>query len=440
MSDGVADLPPVGERETAADWVVVGAGIVGLCTALRLRQLGHEVLLIDRRGVAAEASRGNAGACAYSDILPLASPGIFRQAPRWLLDSLGPLSIAPAYLLRITPWLWRFWRASQARQVAASTRAQVALMRLASQAMPRLMQDVGAQDLLRTDGNLQLYESRAEWQASLVGWQVRAEHGFAFEHLHGAQAIARWQPGLSPAFVAATWVPGWQRIDDPLRLCEHIAAAFVAAGGRLRRGQAQALVPSAGGVGVRLDGGQALQAQRVVVAAGAWSHQLARTLGDRIPLETERGYNTTLPAGAFDLRRQLTFGGHGFVVTPIAGGVRVGGAVELGGLQAPPNYRRAQALLDKARRFMPGLRTEGGTPWMGFRPSLPDSLPVIGPAGGDPRVLYAFGHGHLGLTQAAATAELVAGLACGKPVGLDLTPFRAGRFKQGLRAARDSPT
>ena len=428
MTDRAALLPPLAAHELSTGWVVVGAGIVGLAIAWRLRQAGHDVLLIDRQGVAAEASRGNAGALAYSDILPLASPGVIRQAPRWLLDPLGPLSIPPAYLPRIAPWLWRFWRASRPRQVTASTRAQAALMSLAALAMPRLLQAVGAVEQLHTDGNLQLYESEAEWLASLAGWQRRAEHGFAFEHLRGPQAIAALQPGLSPALVAATFVPGWQRIDDPQCLCEQIAAAFVRAGGRMRRANAQALLPSAEAVALLLQDGQRLQARHVVIAAGAWSHQLAQTLGHRFPLETERGYNTTLPAGAFDLRRQLTFGAHGFVVTPIAGGVRVGGAVEFGGLLAAPNYRRAQALLHKAQRFLPGLKVAGGRPWMGFRPSLPDSLPVIGPAPGEPRVLYAFGHGHLGLTQSAATAELVADLAAGRKPGIELSPFSAARF------------
>ncbi len=430
MSLDAAALPPLQEQDLRADWLVVGAGIVGLATALRLREQGRDVLLIDRDGVAAQASRGNAGALAYSDILPLASPGIIRQAPRWLLDPLGPLSIPPRYGWHIAPWLWRFWRASQPRQLAASTRAQAALMQRAAQAMPRLLQAVGAQALLHNDGNLHLYESQAEWRASLPGWQLRAEHGIGFEHLQGAAAIAAWQPGLSSAFVAATFVPGWQRIDDPLLLCQQVANTFVQRGGRLRRAQAQALAPGPSGVAVQLEGGRQVLAQGVVVAAGAWSHQLARTLGQHIPLETERGYNTTLPPGAFALRRQLTFGGHGFVVTPIAGGVRVGGAVELGGLKAPPNYQRARALLDKARRFLPGLKTEAGTEWMGFRPSLPDSLPVIGPAAGQPRVLYAFGHGHLGLTQSAATAELIAALAQGSVTDFELAPFSAQRFER----------
>jgi len=428
VSEGDRALPPLGAAESTVDCLVVGAGIIGCATALRLQQAGLQVLLLDRSGVAAEASRGNAGACAYSDILPLASPGIIRQAPRWLLDPLGPLAIPPAYLPRIAPWLWRFWRASQAQRVAASTLAQVALMKLAAGAMARLVHDVGALAQLHTDGNLHLYQSKPEWQASLPGWELRARHGIAFEHLHDAQAIAHWQPGLSRDFVAGVFVPGWQRVDDPLRFTQQVAQAFADAGGRLRRGTVERLQPGANHVTAHLQGGGLVQARQVVVAAGAWSHRLAKGLGHRIPLETERGYNTTLPPGAFDLRRQLTFGGHGFVVTPIAGGVRVGGAVELGGLRAPPNYRRAQALLDKACRFLPGLKTAGGTQWMGFRPSLPDSLPVIGPAPGEPRVLYAFGHGHLGLTQAAATAELIAALVAGRAPGLDLGPFSAARF------------
>ena len=174
--------------------------------------------------------------------------------------------------------------------------------------------------------------------------------------------------------------------------------------------------------------GGTVTAGQVVIAAGAWSHRMTRTQGDRVPLETERGYNTTLPGGAFDLRMQLTFGGHGFVVTKLGEGVRVGGAVELGGLKLRPNFKRADVLLKKAKRFLPGLRTENGTQWMGFRPSMPDSLPVIGASSKSKRVLYAFGHGHLGLTQSAGTAELIADLATDGRPALSLDPFSPGRF------------
>ena len=426
----LADTPlqSLPATQQSCDMLVIGAGIVGVAVALRLQQEGQDVLLIDRERVAAQASRGNAGALAFSDILPLASPGILRKAPQWLLDPLGPLAIRPRYLPHVAPWLFQFWRASRPARVRASTAAQAAMMDLSAAETPLMLAAAGATGMLRSDGVLHLYESEAELQAAQSGWQARANHGIAFTHLHGAQAIAEQQPGLSPALVAATFVPGWKTVSDPLQLVEALARQLERQGGRIRRADAAALVPGADGITVRLRDGRALVARHVVVAAGAWSHRLARTLSEHIPLETERGYNTTLPAGAFDLKRQLTFDGHGFVVTPLDCGVRVGGAVEFAGLDAPPNFARAATLLAKAKRFMPGLRTEGGTQWMGFRPSLPDSLPAIGPAAADKRVVYAFGHGHLGLTQAAATARLVADIVSGRPPPLDLAPFRPQRF------------
>ena len=194
------------------------------------------------------------------------------------------------------------------------------------------------------------------------------------------------------------------------------------------RGEVVHIEPSPADVTLRLADGRSLVAQNVVVAGGAWSRGLVRPLGDRIPLETERGYNTTLPPGAFDLRRQLTFGGHGFVITPLSSGIRVGGAVELGGLKLPPNYARAEAMLKKAKAFLPDLDVTGGRQWMGFRPSLPDSLPAIGRSRASPRIVYAFGHGHLGLTQSAGTGKLVAELLTGEVSSIDLTAFSPQRF------------
>lgn len=423
-----AALPPLGADEIACDVLVIGAGTVGMAIALRLQGEGRQVLVIDRKGVAAEASGGNAGALAFTDIMPLAAPGIMRKVPRWLFDPLGPLAIAPGYLPRIAPWLYHFWRASWRDRVKKNTAAQAALMDLSIIETDAMLAAAGASSMVRSDGVLHLYESEAEFAASQPGWQARADHGIEFEHLHGARRIAQLQPGLSDSLVAATFLPAWKTVSDPMQLTLALARRVVDLGGCLRRAQALALAPEAEGICVRLSDQRRLVAQRVVIAAGAWSHHLARTLGERIPLETERGYNTTLPVGAFDLRRQLTFDGHGFVVTPLTCGVRVGGAVELAGLDAPANFDRAAVLLAKAKRFMPGLATEGGTQWMGFRPSLPDTLPAIGPAARDARVVYAFGHGHLGLTQAAATARLIADILSSHPSAIDLAPFCPQRF------------
>jgi len=282
-------LPPLAATEQSCDVLVIGAGIVGAAVALRLQQEGRDVLLIDRERVAAQASRGNAGALAFSDILPLASPGILRKAPRWLLDPLGPLAIRPCYLPRLAPWLFRFWRASRRDRVRASTAAQAAMMALSSAETPLMLAGAGASGMLRTEGMLHVYESEAELHASQPGWQTHADHGIAFTHLRGPKAIAELQPGLSPALAAATFVPGWKTVSDPLRVVEALARQLERQGGCIRRAEALALVPGTDGVSVRMRDGQKITARRVVVAAGAWSHQLARTLDEHIPLETERG-------------------------------------------------------------------------------------------------------------------------------------------------------
>ncbi|QIE44487.1 FAD-binding oxidoreductase [Pseudohalocynthiibacter aestuariivivens] len=406
---------------------VIGAGIIGISVALELQRCGFKVRVLDRTGVASEASAASAGAFAFADIVPLATPGIMLKAPKWLLDPLGPLSVPPAYALKIAPWMLRFWRASWRDRYAASLTAQSQLNALSRDALERQIIQHDGESLMQRDGQLQLYEGEQEFRASLQGWELRRQHGVKFEHLHSPGAIAEIQPGLADRFTHAGFTPEWLNTVDPRRWTEHLAQCFQNRGGVIEQTEILALKQDENDVKLKTATGD-LHSSRVVVAAGAWSHHLARTLGDRIPLETERGYNTTLPEGAFDLRTHLTFGSHGFVVSRINGGVRVGGAVELGGLKLPPNFKRADILLQKAAKFLPGLQTDGGRQWMGFRPSMPDSLPVIGPSPRAPNVFYAFGHGHLGLTQSAATAELVSAQMSGEGLSLATAAFAPSRF------------
>ncbi|KAE9631012.1 NAD(P)/FAD-dependent oxidoreductase [Parasedimentitalea maritima] len=409
------------------DIIVVGAGIVGISTALALQAKGYTVRVLDRKGVAAEASQGNAGAFAFTDIIPLATPGIMRKAPKWMLDPMGPLSVPAGYALKIAPWMLRFWRASWPDRYAAAIAAQTSLMGFSREALERQIVAVEGQDLIRREGQLQLYEGEKEFQASLPDWEVRRKHGVEYTCLDGAAAIAELQPGLHSRFTHGVFTPGWMSTTDPKVWTEHLAKVFCNRGGVIDTADVQKMEQQGDLVSLHtLDG--PIIAQQVVVACGAWSHHLARTVGDHLPLETERGYNTTLPNGGFDLRTQLTFGGHGFVITKIGDGLRVGGAVELGGLKLPPNYKRSEHLLQKAARFIPELNTKGGTQWMGFRPSMPDSLPVIGRSPRAKGVLYAFGHGHLGLTQSAGTAELIAALADAASPDISIEAYAPTRF------------
>jgi D-amino-acid dehydrogenase len=405
---------------SASRIIIVGGGVVGIATAALLAEAGHNVTVIDRSGLAEETSKGNAAAFAFSDIMPLASPKILLRAPKWLLDPLGPLTIRPSYLPRLTPWLWQFWKASLPSRYRASIETQTALMRLAETEMMALVDRAGIAGMVRHDGSLELYESEAELNAASAGWRQREQAGIAFEHVRG-QRLAELQPGLSPRFVAGTFVPGWKTVSEPQAFALALWAHAQRCGATFEKAEIAGLERSEAGPSVRLADGTTRGADRIVICAGAWSTRLINPVTRlRIPLDTERGYNTTLPKGAFDLKRQLIFGNHGFVMTPLSTGVRVGGAVELGGLDLPPNYARSKSMLEKAATFLPGLKTTGGVEWMGFRPSLPDSLPVIGALPEDPSILLGFGNGHLGLTQAAAMGRLIADLAGDRTPSIDI--------------------
>lgn len=409
------------------DIAVIGGGIIGICVATHLAEAGRQVTVIDRTGICEETSSGNAAALAFSDILPLAHKGMIANVPRWLADPLGPLSIPPAYFPKLLPWLYRFWRAGSPAKLETSLAAQASLMTLAESEWMALMERSGTLPMLREDGSLELYESDAEFRASLPGWSARDRFGFGYQHL-AKDELASYQPGLSDRFTSGTFVPGWKTVSDPKDLGKAIWRHAEGKGAGFVRGDVGVVVPSGERIAIQLRQGRTIMARHLVVAAGAWSHLLARQLGERIPLETERGYNTTLPTGAFDIKRQLIFSGHGFVITPLATGIRVGGAVELGGIRRPPNFARSKAMLEKAKRFLPGLDARDGREWMGFRPSLPDSLPVIDGSKNHPNIHYAFGHGHLGLTQAAATGRLIRDLILGQSPSIDLSPFSAQRF------------
>jgi glycine/D-amino acid oxidase-like deaminating enzyme len=228
------------------------------------------------------------------------------QVPRWLADPLGPLTISPAYLPRLLPWLWRFWRAGRASRYDESVSAQAALMKLSEAEWPALMERSGTGHMLREDGCLELYESEAEWKATLPGWAERERFGIAFRHGRGAE-LAELQPGLSERFVVGTYVPGWKTVSDPQHLGKAIWQYAEARGANFVRGEAVAAGLEGDQTFVKLADGARLQASRLVIAAGAWSHRLARHFGDRIPLETERGYNTTLPGDAFDVKQSGQF-------------------------------------------------------------------------------------------------------------------------------------
>lgn len=406
---------------------IIGAGVVGLATAASLVQRGYDVTILDREGPAAGASQGNAAAIAWTDVAPMASPGLWKQAIKWLADPLGPLSIRPAYAIAILPWMLRFLAASNPKRVARSTEALVELNGAALPAWEKLWRASGTHNQVRRDGCLELFDTQASLEGAREGWAEQRGYGIEVEELSAAR-LRELEPDLSERVIGGALVPGWIQVDEPKQLCLSIAGWLESQGVRFRTGEVAHLLPQEAGCELVLKDGSRIEAEQLVIACGAWSKTLATQLGDRIPLDTERGYNITVPEPDVSVKRMIMLPGHGFVMSPLSTGLRVGGAVEFGGLSLPANWKRVDAMVAKARLFYPGLKTEGGKRWMGFRPSLPDSLPVISPASRHSRIFYAFGHAHHGLTQSAVTGELIADMVDGTRPVVDPAPYRADRF------------
>jgi D-amino-acid dehydrogenase len=408
--------------------IVVGAGIVGLCCAWSAQRRGWQVTLVDRDVEGDRASHGNAGGIAVSECAPLNLSGLGLQPLRWLLDPLGPLAIRPAHAPRLLPWFLALRRVAHPANYLRIARALAALNDRSLQDFERLLADIGMGRDLHKRGALTVYETQDAFRADAREWELKRSLGVRWRPVDAGE-LRTLEPALAPVFAQAVMLEDWAHIDDPLRIVTGVRHHVQSLGGRLVTGEVSSLlVDLPAQPAVLLADGRRLAADRVLVAAGAWSARLAGSIGDRPLLESERGYNTTLPSSIGMLQREVIFAERKFVATPLSVGLRIGGAAEFAGLDAPANYRRSDALLQLARRYLPQLDVHGSRPWMGNRPATPDSLPVIGVSPAHPSVLYAFGHGHLGLTQSATTGELVGELLDSVRPSVDLTPYRVDRF------------
>jgi D-amino-acid dehydrogenase len=421
-------MPAVGAKRVG----VIGGGIVGVCAASWLQRDGHSVFLIECDEPGRGASFGNAGCFNGSSVTPVAMPGVARNVPRWLFDPLAPLALRWSYLPTVAPWLLRFVRAGTPEKARAAARALRPLVGPTLEALKPLVAAAGAEDLVHRLGHLYVYRSDESLQRDRFAWDLRRENGVAVDEFD-ADELRQLEPALSRDYVRGVLVRENGHTSNPLRLVELLVESFARAGGELVRARAH---------GFRLEGHRltaietdsgALPADAAVVCAGAYSKPLAAALGDKVPLETERGYHLMIRDPEAMPRIPTADADGKFVATPMETGLRFAGTVEFAGLEAPPDWRRADILLEQGRKMLPGLAAshpkERISTWMGHRPSLPDSLPVLGPSGASPDVIYAFGHGHVGMTSAPMTGKVVADLVTGRPPSIDIAPFSAVRFR-----------
>ncbi|MEO8937262.1 MAG: FAD-binding oxidoreductase [Burkholderiaceae bacterium] len=418
----VPDEPPV-HRAIA----VAGAGIVGLCAALILQREGHAVTVYDPLPPGGGASFGNAGLLSIDSCVPIALPGMLREVPRWLSDSQGPLALKPAYALRALPWLLRWIRAGRMPQVRAASDALCAMHETALDQYRALLGPSHFSELIRTTGQVHVWEGEHEGAGDRIARELRDRHGIPTEPLDADQ-LHEMIPQLSPRIRRGLFFPRNGHTVGPQRMVQVLAALLEQAGGRLRHEKVLKIIPQSEtryrvltNVGDRVHDG-------VVVACGAWSRELLAPLGTSIPLDTERGYHVSLQGPSFDLPIPVVHKDRGFAATAMETGLRIAGTVEIGGLELPPDERRANALLHHAQSLFPSLRFQTHSMWMGFRPSMPDSLPVIDRVPNHPGIFVACGHGHFGMTAAPMTGRLLARLVQGRTPEIDPLPYRISRF------------
>jgi D-amino-acid dehydrogenase len=405
---------------------VVGGGIVGICSALALLEAGHRVTLIERNNPGQGASFGNAGVISPWSIVPQAMPGIWKTIPSMLLRPYGPAGVSLAHSLRYLPWLARFLKEAQGGRAQANSDAMSELCNDAVTLYRQLLQGTGHEDLIADSTYIHAFRNAKSADPKGLGYRMRIERGAEIERI-GSDELRRLEPALSHDFEAALLIKGQARARNPGKIGEVLAQKIVKLGGQLLRATVTDLSKTEDGWEVKTDNGEVF-ADKVVLAAGAWSPKLMEKFGVKVPLAAERGYHVSFENSGLSLNNSIMdVDGHA-VASSMDGGLRVAGIAEFSGVDTPPNPRRIKTVLRTAISMFPDLEGQAYESWMGVRPSFPDSLPILDKIADQPGLIGAFGHSHYGLMMAPQSGRIVASLVSGVPLNIDVSPYFSCRF------------
>ncbi|WP_170464672.1 NAD(P)/FAD-dependent oxidoreductase [Ruegeria arenilitoris] len=412
------------EKKTIA---IIGAGIVGVSTAIWLQRDGHDVILIDKAGPGEGTSHGNGGVLASCSIIPVTVPGLLKKAPRMLFDPSQPLFMKWGYVPKLLPWLMRYLKHANAEDVQRIAAALTPIVGDSLNDHQALAQGTGAEKWIVPSDYLFLYENRQHFDGDAFGWGIRREHGFQWEELEG-EAFHAYDPIFSKDIGFAAKLSDHGHITDPGRYVKDLAAHVEAKGGRIVRATVDDVVRESGAVtGVRA-GGETIECDAAVVTAGVWSGPLAKNLGVSVPLETERGYHLELVEPSAMPKNPVMVASGKFVATPMDGRIRLAGIVEFGGLDAPPSRAPFELMRKNARAAFPGVTWKDEVEWMGHRPAPADSIPIIGEVPGVDGAFMGFGHHHIGLTGGPKTGRLLSQMIAGRAPNADMSVYAPSRY------------
>ncbi|MFT5173670.1 MAG: D-amino-acid dehydrogenase [Gammaproteobacteria bacterium] len=407
--------------------VIIGAGIVGVCCARYLQMEGERVTLLDRTPIGDGCSFGNAGVLCSWACEPAAKPGLWKKLPGWILDPLGPVSLKPGYLPQLLPWLWQFFSQTSAERMAHIAEAMFTLNHPTVDLYRQLLAGTGHEALVVDSSYVYVTRKPSSLNPDAASWRMLRERGAPVTVLD-ADALRDLEPDLSSAYLKGVALGAQGRVTNPGRLVTVLGEMVIADGGQFRQCVVHGTRPRpAGGAIVTTDAGD-IEAPRLIIAAGAWSHHLAKPFGVDIPLQGERGYHMEFRNPAVTINNSVHDWDRSFVASSMEGGVRCAGTSEFNALEAPPDWRRARLMKRLGKDLFPNLNIDEGSEWMGHRPTLPDTIPVIGALVDHPDVILAFGHSHLGLTGAPMTGRIVAAIATAEPMNADSKPYAPLRF------------
>lgn len=406
--------------------VVIGAGIIGICTALSLAERGVSVILLDRNEPGSGASSGNAGVISPFSVVPQSMPGLWKNIPRWLIDPKGPVNIRPGHFPKFIPWALKFLRNGTIQKVHKTAEAMHNLNHDNIHLYRKYLQGTGFESLIKDSFYVYAYRSHEKANLTTIENKIRRQYGAKVDLIQSTD-LRMLEPALSAEFKSAIVVNGQARALSPGKICAVLARKFIEAGGRIERQTVLSLARSADGWQIKTKT-KTFLAKRVVLAAGAWSIDLLRPLGLSMPLEAERGYHVLYKNPGVELNNSVMDMDMKFVASSMDLGLRAAGTAEYAGLDHPPNPRRLYALKENAKRLCPDMNTDDLQTWTGVRPSFPDSLPVIGAITGFEGLIGAFGHSHWGFMMGPKTGQIVADIVTDRTPNIDLAPYSSERF------------
>lgn len=406
--------------------IIIGGGIVGTCCALYLQREGYHCTLIDKNDPGLACSAGNAGNLGEASFVPTALPGFIWRVPKMMLDASSPLQLHYRQLPFQVPWFLRLIATSRSQKVTEIAGSLMTLMSPLLDAYKPLLEVSNAGHFVQKRGRLQVHGSAWKFKGAGFAMNMRREGGIDVQELSGDEA-RELEPALGPGIHSAYYMPNAYISTQPTRMVQAFAKALMANGGEILRESVRHLEPNSdGGGSVVTDKGRHT-ADAVVVAAGAWSNRLVKSLGVRVPMIAERGYNTTLPNDGVGLKIPLTAADNYIVFSPMEDGLRISGMAEYAAIETPPNWQLIDRMLGKTEHILPGISQQDRKDWQGPRPSTPDNKPVIDQLKHHPWVFLAFGHGHVGFGTGAITGRIISQLVTGQTPEIDLAPFRHDR-------------